>query len=438
MADIQRITVSSSWYVAYGVAWMVCTVHSRTHRPMRKLPYVWETSFAAETIFRSLISPYCQTWRKLEEDAMRRAEIIARGAGAWETGRKPRGGGPSEQMTTVHDENTRCGDAPVQSLSADILLCPNVRAASSTTIPHMREHGSERAEDRARIPLTGGERASHYSTAVPGNSYKIITAKVSQLQHCQLPGSGSVNTTKAAEINHECTRIICMRTFLSVDGATLAKRFDCSPPTKMNRVLSPAGSFRIFAIDASDRWVSSGISRSPRPFIPAMLHTHLNHLAVRSRPNLFTRFIYPDTLVKVISRSMTWYYYFCLDNGGTTANNRSGIYSSRKANCWVASMGRCKLASRAGGINIHGQLRLRRHMEHDVDRSSWADQLKINWFVDYWIMHVTPMLHAATSTDLGECAQKSIFCDETVFNAATIRLGIYITVRRTEWSHGNY
>ncbi|KAJ8886226.1 hypothetical protein PR048_012435 [Dryococelus australis] len=37
--------------VANEVAWMVCTVHSRTDRPMRKLPYVWQTSFADEAVF---------------------------------------------------------------------------------------------------------------------------------------------------------------------------------------------------------------------------------------------------------------------------------------------------------------------------------------------------------------------------------------------------
>ncbi|KAJ8890272.1 hypothetical protein PR048_009780, partial [Dryococelus australis] len=50
------VTASSIWDVAYEVALMVSTVHSRTHRPMRKHPYVWGTSFAAETMFSSLIN----------------------------------------------------------------------------------------------------------------------------------------------------------------------------------------------------------------------------------------------------------------------------------------------------------------------------------------------------------------------------------------------
>ncbi|KAJ8866353.1 hypothetical protein PR048_032196 [Dryococelus australis] len=47
-------------------------------------------------------------------------------------------------------------------------------------------------------------------------------------------------------------------------------------PTKANRVQSPAGSLRIFASgNRTRRRVFSGISHSPRPFIPALLHTHL-------------------------------------------------------------------------------------------------------------------------------------------------------------------
>ncbi|KAJ8882652.1 hypothetical protein PR048_014464 [Dryococelus australis] len=51
-------------------------------------------------------------------------------------------------------------------------------------------------------------------------------------------------------------------------GAAVAERLDCSPQTKENRVQPPAG-------DASGRWVFSGISRFPRPCIPALLQSHL-------------------------------------------------------------------------------------------------------------------------------------------------------------------
>ncbi|KAJ8883338.1 hypothetical protein PR048_015181 [Dryococelus australis] len=60
-----------------------------------------------------------------------------------------------------------------------------------------------------------------------------------------------------------------------------AERLACSPPTKANRVQTPAGSLPIFACgnragivpdDAAARWVFSGISPL---FIPALLHTHL-------------------------------------------------------------------------------------------------------------------------------------------------------------------
>ncbi|KAJ8875211.1 hypothetical protein PR048_023106 [Dryococelus australis] len=55
--------------------------------------------------------------------------------------------------------------------------------------------------------------------------------------------------------------------------------------------------------DATGRRVFSGISRFPRPCIPAMIHTHLaspssahKTLDVQSRPNLFTKFTHSDML----------------------------------------------------------------------------------------------------------------------------------------------
>ncbi|KAJ8881412.1 hypothetical protein PR048_017893 [Dryococelus australis] len=79
-------------------------------------------------------------------------------------------------------------------------------------------------------------------------------------------------------------------------GTVVAERLACSPPTNANRVQSPAESLPDFCIAGRCRWsaVFSGISRFIRPFIPALLHTRLNHpiscqdLAVKSRPNLFT------------------------------------------------------------------------------------------------------------------------------------------------------
>ncbi|KAJ8867940.1 hypothetical protein PR048_031749 [Dryococelus australis] len=64
-------------------------------------------------------------------------------------------------------------------------------------------------------------------------------------------------------------------------GATVAERLDCSPPTKANLVQSPAGSLPgflqegIVPVDAAGWRVFLGISRSPHPFIPVLLHTHL-------------------------------------------------------------------------------------------------------------------------------------------------------------------
>ncbi|KAJ8893946.1 hypothetical protein PR048_006547 [Dryococelus australis] len=65
-------------------------------------------------------------------------------------------------------------------------------------------------------------------------------------------------------------------------GGTVAERLACSPPTKTIWVKSPAGSLRILVCgNRAGRTMPfvgrffSGIFRFPRPFIPALLHTHL-------------------------------------------------------------------------------------------------------------------------------------------------------------------
>ncbi|KAJ8867630.1 hypothetical protein PR048_031433 [Dryococelus australis] len=70
----------------------------------------------------------------------------------------------------------------------------------------------------------------------------------------------------------------------------VAERLVCSPPTKSNRIQSLAGSLPDFRMWGSCRTmplvsrVFSGISRFPRSFIPALLHTHLAHPFPLSRP----------------------------------------------------------------------------------------------------------------------------------------------------------
>ncbi|KAJ8894907.1 hypothetical protein PR048_000214 [Dryococelus australis] len=72
-------------------------------------------------------------------------------------------------------------------------------------------------------------------------------------------------------------------------GATVAERLACSPPTNAIRVQSPAGHSEFSHVgivpgDAAGRRVFSGLSCFTRPFIPALLHTHLNRPNRLSRP----------------------------------------------------------------------------------------------------------------------------------------------------------
>ncbi|KAJ8868764.1 hypothetical protein PR048_030304 [Dryococelus australis] len=74
-----------------------------------------------------------------------------------------------------------------------------------------------------------------------------------------------------------------------VGGAAMAERLACLPPTKVSRVQSPARITRfshagIVPDDVAGRRVFSGVSPFPPPFIPAPLHTHLNHPHRLSRP----------------------------------------------------------------------------------------------------------------------------------------------------------
>ncbi|KAJ8894561.1 hypothetical protein PR048_007218 [Dryococelus australis] len=68
-------------------------------------------------------------------------------------------------------------------------------------------------------------------------------------------------------------------------GAAVAERLACSPRTKANlvhsRVFSHVG---IVPDDAAGRSVFSGISRLPHHFIPALIHTYLDHPHRLSRP----------------------------------------------------------------------------------------------------------------------------------------------------------
>ncbi|KAJ8892060.1 hypothetical protein PR048_004634 [Dryococelus australis] len=61
-------------------------------------------------------------------------------------------------------------------------------------------------------------------------------------------------------------------------GAAVAERLDCSPPTKVNRIQSPAGgplAMGIVQDDAASRRAFSVISRFPHPCILALLQSHI-------------------------------------------------------------------------------------------------------------------------------------------------------------------
>ncbi|KAJ8870835.1 hypothetical protein PR048_027134 [Dryococelus australis] len=78
--------------------------------------------------------------------------------------------------------------------------------------------------------------------------------------------------------------------------ATVAEWLACTPPTKENRVQSPEGlpDFRKWescrTIPLANGLFFLRISRFPRPFIPAPLHTHLNYPRRLSRPRSYSNY----------------------------------------------------------------------------------------------------------------------------------------------------
>ncbi|KAJ8866425.1 hypothetical protein PR048_032268 [Dryococelus australis] len=111
-----------------------------------------------------------------------------------------------------------------------------------------------------------------------------LGAKVRHSQPAQWEERGKICGVKEEHLR--IPEISTFRAAIQVSlRAAVAEQSTCSPPNKVNRARSPAVSLPAFsqvgivADDDASRRVFSGISRLPRPFIPAPLHTG---------PNLFT------------------------------------------------------------------------------------------------------------------------------------------------------
>ncbi|KAJ8889327.1 hypothetical protein PR048_008826 [Dryococelus australis] len=80
---------------------------------------------------------------------------------------------------------------------------------------------------------------------------------------------------------------------LQLTSLTVDEQLSCSPPTKAKRVQSPTGYLSDFRKWEAFRTMSlvgrfsRGSPRFPHPFIPALLHTHLNHPYRLSRPHCY-------------------------------------------------------------------------------------------------------------------------------------------------------
>ncbi|KAJ8883205.1 hypothetical protein PR048_015045 [Dryococelus australis] len=132
------------------------------------------------------------------------------------------------------------------------------------------------------------------------NPYHITTPKLRTNHHARSLTTSLIHYIKNFNIICESPRPIyeCIKEelhthihvyILTQCGAAVAERLSCSPPTIATGFNPRPGSLwdlrmGIVPDDAAGRQIFLGISRFPRPFIPALLHTHLNHSHWLSRP----------------------------------------------------------------------------------------------------------------------------------------------------------
>ncbi|KAJ8880052.1 hypothetical protein PR048_020675 [Dryococelus australis] len=102
----------------------------------------------------------------------------------------------------------------------------------------------------------------------------------SQIIRHALDDSEPIAGSQGNKIDVGKKQLSCVYKHFTFCGTTVAERLDCSPPTKASRVLSSAGSLRIFASGnrvRRCRWSAGFLGDLPfsLPFIPLLLHTHL-------------------------------------------------------------------------------------------------------------------------------------------------------------------
>ncbi|KAJ8867886.1 hypothetical protein PR048_031691 [Dryococelus australis] len=115
----------------------------------------------------------------------------------------------------------------------------------------------------------------------------IISATTLATQRTR-PERFLLRLTITARFDHVCKQVLLWQLTFT-QGAAVAERLARPPPTKANRAQSPARSpdsckWESCRTMPVGRRVFSGISRFPRPFIPAPLHIHFNRPHRLSRP----------------------------------------------------------------------------------------------------------------------------------------------------------
>ncbi|KAJ8888404.1 hypothetical protein PR048_007894 [Dryococelus australis] len=217
-------------------------------------------------------------------------EDLASSRGGWEGERKKKskrseqGKGASKEILRIEmgpsaeARETEQPPSPLTNSGPGIFFPPS-RSCSSTSTPAAPSPTGGGGGTQLPVPLTrrGAGELKLQGKSLPGEVARLQMACL----NCSvliplLYHPSSLPTPSLNPLPHDPLR----EAFVGVQGPAVAERLACSPPTKANRVYYPARvtpGFSYVGIvpdDAAGRRVFSGISRFPRPFIPALLHTH--------------------------------------------------------------------------------------------------------------------------------------------------------------------
>ncbi|KAJ8888318.1 hypothetical protein PR048_007805 [Dryococelus australis] len=173
-----------------------------------------------------------------------------------------------------------CGNRTGRVFLGDLPLPPPLHSGAAPHLPHFTFIGSQDLDDQSH-PSISPPTSSVTSRVPRGCSMTRPCAALSVISS-PVTLEDAQTTERASPRPQEPPRWTLAPADKLAHGAAAAERLARSPPTKANRASIPGrvtglSQVEIALDDTVGRRVFSRISRFPRPFIPAPLHTHFNH-----------------------------------------------------------------------------------------------------------------------------------------------------------------